>query len=241
MEARLAELTFKDYVSLQKRNEIVNATIEEFVTGLPAPRAQISGQLRAEVDKCFASEDINDIINALTALKDSTNKTLSTWATKTIDTMEQRSPTSVLVALRQLQLAQGWGIADTFRNEYNIASRFMEHGDFVEGVSARLVHKSKDRPNWQPADFNSVPRQEVEQFFRGRTQLDLLNTSNDSNYLEYPHASLGLPREKDILRKAQLAESDRSVVQHFVRDYNGKAGVKEKVEEVLERSRLPKE
>jgi 3-hydroxyisobutyryl-CoA hydrolase len=35
LEARLAELEFKDYDSLKKRYETINSTIEEFCTGLP--------------------------------------------------------------------------------------------------------------------------------------------------------------------------------------------------------------
>ncbi|KAK7726298.1 3-hydroxyisobutyryl-CoA hydrolase [Botryosphaeria dothidea] len=240
LEARLAELTFKDYASLQERHAIINATIEEFVTGLPAPRAQISGQLRAAVDECFKpkNENISAILDALNLLKESSNETLSPWAAKTIDTIQQRSPTSVLVALKQLRVSRNWGIADTFRHEYNIASRFMAHPDFVEGVQARLVRRQKERPNWQPNTFDAVDAKEVDSFFDSKPKLELLQSGEEANYREYPHAWLGLPREAAILAKAQRARSDSEVVQHFVKQYKGKAGVKEKVEEVLERSRM---
>ncbi|EKG16396.1 Crotonase core [Macrophomina phaseolina MS6] len=240
LEARLAELTFKDYASLQERHAIINATIEEFVTGLPAPRAEISGQLRAAVDECFKpeNESIAAILDSLTVLKESSNTTLSPWAAKTIDTMQQRSPTSVLVALQQLRVSRNWGIADTFHHEYNIASRFMAHPDFVEGVQARLVRRQKERPNWEPATFDQVDPKEIDAFFQGRQSLELLENGPEANYKEYPHAWLGLPKENFILQKAQRLGSDREVIQFFVKEYKGKAGVKEKVQEVLERSRL---
>ncbi|EOD44657.1 putative mitochondrial 3-hydroxyisobutyryl- hydrolase protein [Neofusicoccum parvum UCRNP2] len=238
LEARLAELDFKDYLTLQERHAIINATIEEFVTGLPAPKAQISGELRVAVDECFKSDTISEIIDKLSTLKGSNNEQLSKWAAKTIDTIEQRSPTSVLVALKQLRVSKTWGIADTFRHEYNIASRFMEHKDFVEGVTARLVRREKARPNWQPNTFKDVPEQEVDSFFNGKPTLQLLNPGEENNYKQYPHAWLGLPRESVILETAKSMQNDRAVIQHFVREYKGKAGVKEKVEEVLERSRI---
>ncbi|OJD31229.1 3-hydroxyisobutyryl-hydrolase [Diplodia corticola] len=238
LEARLAELTFKDYASLQERHGIINATIEEFVTGLPAPRAHISGQLRIAVDECFKRETIFDIIEALTTLKESKNEQLSTWAAKTINTMEQRSPTSVLVTLKQMRASQRWGISDTFRHEHHIASRFMAHPDFVEGVQARLVRRQKDRPNWQPATFKDVSKSDVDAFFTREPTLELLESDPNANYREYPHAWLGLPRESAILDAARGLPDDRAVVRQFLQEYNGKAGVKEKVEEVLERSRM---
>ncbi|KKY23504.1 putative mitochondrial 3-hydroxyisobutyryl- hydrolase [Diplodia seriata] len=238
LENRLAELTFKDYASLQERHHIINATIEEFVTGLPAPRAEISGMLRIAVDECFKSESISGIIDALTTLKESNNEQLSKWATRIIDTMQQRSPTSVLVALRQMRASRNWGIADTFRHEHNIASRFMAHPDFVEGVQARLVRRQKERPNWQPATFKDVSRDDIDNFFIQKPTLELLDSDPEANYRQYPHAWLGLPRESYILELARRLPDDRAVLQKLVQEYNGKVGVKEKVEEVLERSRM---
>lgn len=217
---------------------IINNTIEEFVTGLPNPRPQISGHLRVAVDECFSQRNIGDIIGSLTTLKESNNEQIKAWATKTIDTMQQRSPTSVLLTLEQMRAGPTWGIADTFRHEHTIASRFMAHPDFVEGVFARLVRRQKERPNWQPASFDEVRPQDVESFFAAPPTLELLDSSPAANYREYPHKWLGLPRESYILQKAQQLPDDRAVVQHFVREYNGKAGVKEKVEEVLERSKI---
>jgi 3-hydroxyisobutyryl-CoA hydrolase len=52
LEARLSELIFKDYASLQERFQIIDHTIEEFVTGLPEdePLALV-GETREAIDR----------------------------------------------------------------------------------------------------------------------------------------------------------------------------------------------
>ena len=47
------------------------------------------------------------------------------WAYRTLKTMRKRSPTSVHVALRQMRASGKWSIADTFRREHAIATKFM--------------------------------------------------------------------------------------------------------------------
>jgi 3-hydroxyisobutyryl-CoA hydrolase len=59
--------------------------------------------------------------------------------------------------------------------------------------------------------------------------------SND-NYRDYPHARFGIPREENIesvVRKGDL--TPKQVVKHFVQQRQGKQGVKEVVQEVVNR------
>ncbi|KAL7265886.1 3-hydroxyisobutyryl-CoA hydrolase [Rhizina undulata] len=52
LEQRLSELTFSDHSSLQERWEIVDSTIEEFVTGLPENEPFVlSGATREAIDR----------------------------------------------------------------------------------------------------------------------------------------------------------------------------------------------
>jgi 3-hydroxyisobutyryl-CoA hydrolase len=44
-----------------------------------------------------------------------------------------------------------------------------------------------------------------------------------------------LPTEEEILRVSGEGRMGEEVVQHFLKEKNGKVGVREKVEEVLER------
>ena len=152
LEARLAELQFKDHDPLHQRLKIINDTIEEFATGLPADKhptdSIIGGDHRVAIDYAFQPlNTIEDILNALQGLAENTGGTAPAavvdWAAKTRATILQRSPTSVQVTIRQLREGKKWNIADTFRKEHLIASRFMEHADFIEGVSSLLINKPK--------------------------------------------------------------------------------------------------
>lgn len=126
---------------------------------------------------------------------------------------------------------------DTFKNEHIIASKFMEHPDFVEGVSARLIRR--EDPKWSIASLDEVSDAEVESFFdtSSAAPLELLSMGTGSAYQDYPHAWIGLPREAEVERVVRDGEvtSRKAVVQHFVNAKNGKMGVKEKVEEILTR------
>ena len=160
------------------------------------------------------------------------------WAKKTRQTILQRSPTSVRVSLRQLREGKKWSIAETFQKEHAIASRFMEHPDFVEGVTALLVDKPKRTPNWSPDTIDKVSEEDVDTFFTHKTDFQLLGTEAGSmgqDYNQYPHAWIGLPHEGEVFVPVKEGKSREEIVKLFEQRTNGKLGVKEKVEEVLNR------
>lgn len=238
LENRLAELTFRDYASLDARFKIINSTIEEFVTGLPHDEPmQLVGEIRKAIDSCFAYDDITKILGALEALQNDSKADVATWAQKTRNTILARSPTSIKVTLKEMQLGKTWAIDDAFRREYHIAAAFMEHHDFVEGVTATLIRKTA--PKWEPATLEEVDWNETDRFFllpEGEERLELLNQGASSSYLKYPHAWIGLPTEEEV--KLVVDEGGRSrnqIVKHFVKSREGKLGVKEKVLEILAR------
>jgi 3-hydroxyisobutyryl-CoA hydrolase len=236
LESRLAELQFPDYMPLNERFKIINATIEEFSTGLPSPTPHISGALRKTIDSVFHADqpDIAAIMTSLqTVAKSSTTpKDIQTWAKKTIETIQTRSPISVSVTLQQMRIGRQWSIAQTFQKEYDIASTFMSHPDFVEGVTARLINRTKKRPKWSPNNLDAVLKRDVDAFFASQdTKLPLIS---QVDYREYPHAWIGLPREEEILREAG-GKTHQDVVEVLLERYEGKQGVREKIAEVLAR------
>jgi 3-hydroxyisobutyryl-CoA hydrolase len=236
LESRLAELQFPDYMPLNERFKIINATIEEFSTGLPSPTPHISGALRKTIDSVFHADQPNiaAIMTSLqTVAKSSTTpKDIQTWAKKTIETIQTRSPISVSVTLQQMRIGRQWSIAQTFQKEYDIASTFMSHPDFVEGVTARLINRTKKRPKWSPNNLDAVLKRDVDAFFASQdTKLPLIS---QVDYREYPHAWIGLPREEEILREAG-GKTHQDVVEVLLERYEGKQGVREKVAEVLGR------
>lgn len=233
LESRLAELRFKDYEPLDKRLEVIDTTIEEFCTGLPHDEPIfLSGELRNAIDRCFSKNTVEDIIAALKAEEGQTKE----WAEKTIATLYQRSPTSVHVTLRQMRLGGNWSIAETFQREHQIASKFMRHPDFTEGVHALLIRKD-GKPQWKPASLDDIKREDkiAEPFFEveGARRLTLLNKTD---YNDYPHQRFSLPREDDVRRAVEEGDkSANAIVEAFVSQRHGKQGVREVVEEVLSR------
>ncbi|KAF2734471.1 ClpP/crotonase [Polyplosphaeria fusca] len=238
LESRLAELQFPDHMNLQGRFKIINSTIEEFSTGLPSDRAALSGEIRNAIDRVFAVDqpNIQVILSSLEQIKTSkkSSEALQAWAARTVDTLHTRSPTAVAVTLQQMRVGREWSIAETFQREYDIASHFMAHPDFVEGVTARLIERKKERPNWQPNTLGQVKSSDVNKFFARKTNLPLINTGSGSDYKEYPHAWIGLPREEEILRTF-AGTTEQEAMSELLERYEGKQGVREKVAEVLER------
>ena len=116
----------------------------------------------------------------------------------------------------------------------------MNHPDFVEGVTARLINKPAREPNWQPKVLEEVSDADVQKFFQlpeGEQQLSLLSEGPDTQYTQYPHQWLALPTEDDIrkfIRSNSSCTSDQ-VINHFLAQSGHKLGVKEKVEEVFTR------
>ncbi|KAF2011222.1 ClpP/crotonase [Aaosphaeria arxii CBS 175.79] len=238
LESRLAELQFQDYLDLSARNRIINDTIEEFSTGLPSERPAISGELRTTIDRVFHHDqpDIHAILTSLEEVKaNGSSQPLRKWAERTIETLHTRSPIAVAVTLQQMRLGQSWSIKQTFQREHDIAAKFMAHPDFVEGVTARLIERKKERPNWQPNTLKDVKQKDVDAFFKQTSELPLLRSGPD--YKQYPHAWIGLPRESEILGEASKKKSNE-VVEFLLEKYGGKQGVREKIAEVLERNGL---
>ncbi|KAJ2992526.1 hypothetical protein NUW58_g2137 [Xylaria curta] len=234
LESRLAELRFKDYDSMEKRLSIIEMTIEEYATGLP-PKEPIlfGGELRRAIDRCFSRDTVADVI---TALKDEQGPTKA-WAEKTLDTLHQRSPTAVHVALKQMRVGRGWSIAETFQREHQIAAKFMPHPDFTEGVSARLLSKGR-LPKWQPASLEDVnPKDKIEApFFRVGEDLPRLELLTTRNFEEYPYQSLGVPTEHDVEEIVREGtKTPQEVLAHFVTKKNGRQGISTIVEEILNR------
>lgn len=249
LEARLGELEFKDSATLQERLKIINSTIEEFTTGLPHDQpiaAPVGGKIRQSIDYVFQpANDIDGVLSALNGLsvmesEDADALLVKEWATKTKETITQRSPTSVCVALQQLRKGRKWSIAETFRREHAMASKFMEHPDFVEGVSSLLIRKPRTTPQWKPSELSKVVDADIDAFFKAEPELELLSTDD---YREYPHAWVGLPREKDVEsfvnEKGNVTHDE--TVEHFVSLTGGKLGAREKVEELLSRKCVEKE
>ena len=71
------------------------------------------------------------------------------FARKLQDMLWTKSPTSLAIALRQMQLGASLVFEDAMRVEFRIVSRICRGRDFYEGVRATIVDKD-NRPVWRP-------------------------------------------------------------------------------------------
>lgn len=232
LEARLAELRFQDDDALPHRLRVINDTLEEFCTGLPYDQPiQLSGEVRRAIDRCFGKNNVGDILAALRDEKGETEE----WAQKQLDTLQKRSPTAVHVALRQMRVAGKWDIAEAFRKEHQIASKFMQHPDFTEGVTALLVRK--ETPRWQPESLDAIPADKsVAKPFFNFDRSASLDLFADRTYSAYPFASLGVPTEKEIEGiVASKAYKPKELLRTVVASRSGRQGIEEVVKEIMAR------
>ncbi|HVQ07906.1 MAG TPA: enoyl-CoA hydratase/isomerase family protein [Allosphingosinicella sp.] len=121
------------------------------------PPARIVGNYAA-IDRCFASDRLEDIIAALEAEG-------SDWAMKELATLRAKSPTACKVSLRLLvESPMQFHFLDEMRLEYGIVVRMFRHPDFIEGVRALLIDKD-NAPRWNPATPEGVTDEMIDRIF----------------------------------------------------------------------------
>jgi 3-hydroxyisobutyryl-CoA hydrolase len=248
LESRLAELRFGDGQAMQERLNIINATIEEFSTGLPYDKPMLlAGALRKAIDRCFKFDTIGDTISALNdergnqaligALKNKNGEptTVGEWAEKTIETIQKRSPTSVHVTLRQMRIGREWSIKTTFQREHQMAAKFMKKHDFTEGVTARLIERRE--PKWQPASLEDIlPEEDISgPYFEVESEPAELELLTKVDYKEYKY-NFGVPAEADVEKMVSHGVwTKRKITEYYLEKTQAKQGVRDVIEEILGR------
>lgn len=117
--------------------------------------------MRDTVSKVFGCSSVADIV---TALQECDQDSCQPWCAKVLKTLQQKSPTSVLVTFEQLRRAQSMSFSDALKMEFNMAWHFMQGHDFYEGVRAALVDKDRN-PQWSPEHIEQVLVGDVDAYF----------------------------------------------------------------------------
>jgi enoyl-CoA hydratase len=110
------------------------------------------------IARCFGAPSVEGIVGSLQAAD-------SDWAREQLKVMATKSPQTMKVAFRQLQL--GGAMKDFAANmamEYRIAARVVQRHDFLEGVRAVIVEKD-NAPKWAPATLESVDQALLDTIF----------------------------------------------------------------------------
>jgi enoyl-CoA hydratase len=118
---------------------------------------------RAAIDRCFAAETVETILEALVR-EAACGGPDSAWAAETRALLLTKSPTSLKVTLRQLIVGRGCDLEQALILEYRLTTHFMAGHDFYEGVRAVVVDKDQT-PHWRPATLAEVSDAEVAGYF----------------------------------------------------------------------------
>ena len=122
----------------------------------PPPDAHLMAH-RDVIDRCFEGEAVADILSKLDADG-------SDFARATAKTMREKSPTSLAIALRQMQAGGSLGMRDAMRTEFRIVSRLCRGHEFLEGIRATIIDKD-GAPRWQPASMEAIRPSDIDGYF----------------------------------------------------------------------------
>jgi enoyl-CoA hydratase len=125
----------------------------------PAPLAA----LRRAIDRCFAADTVEEVLGALDAEAGAGGEWAG-WARETHDTLLTKSPTSLKITLRQLQIGREYGLEAALALEYRLTQHVMAGHDFYEGVRAMLIDKDQI-PRWRPATLAEVDDSVLDAYF----------------------------------------------------------------------------
>jgi enoyl-CoA hydratase len=114
---------------------------------------------RAVIDRCFAGDSVEAILDALES-----EASEPQWAAETRASLLTKSPTSLRITLRQLILGRDMNLEDALRLEYRMTQHVMAAHDFYEGVRAALVDKDQ-KPHWQPSGLAEIGEAATEVYF----------------------------------------------------------------------------
>ena len=116
--------------------------------------------LQPVIDRCFGGETVEAILAAL----DAETGEHAEWAAKQAAAMRQKSPTSLKIALKQMQVGAKTGFEGCMATEYRIVSRILDGVEFFEGVRAVIIDKD-NAPQWRPARLDAVSDADVDAYF----------------------------------------------------------------------------
>ncbi len=111
-----------------------------------------------EIDRCFNNENVENILSALA-------ETETPFSQETYQTLLKKSPTSLKVTLRALELGKTLDFNSAMQHEFQLTKRFLAGHDFIEGIRALLIDKDQ-KPLWRPDNLAAVKLQEVEEYVK---------------------------------------------------------------------------
>lgn len=138
----------------------IDEAIDRFVTD---PGHAALAALQPAIDRCFASDSVEGILDAL-ATEAADTGAHAGWAEETRVSLLAKSPTSLKITLRQLTIGQDYGLDAALALEYRLTQHVMAAHDFYEGIRAVLIDKDQ-KPQWCPATLAEVSNGMIDVYF----------------------------------------------------------------------------
>ncbi|MCM2503788.1 enoyl-CoA hydratase/isomerase family protein [Aureimonas altamirensis] len=116
----------------------VDQTIARFAT---RPGPGLFAEQEAAISRAFRHDGVQDIVEAL-------GNRSTEFARRTLDTLNRRSPRSLLATMELLRRAkQAADLSECLVNEFHAACRCLASPDYHEGVRAAVIDKDRN-PHW---------------------------------------------------------------------------------------------
>lgn len=110
--------------------------------------------------------------NTIEEIIDNLKNNNSDFARKILSIIGTKSPTSLKVALRSLQLGRKNSFEDCMKMEFRMVNKVMNDHDFYEGVRALIIDKD-NKPSWSPKSIEDVDDGFVDEFFHSLSENEL--------------------------------------------------------------------
>ena len=112
------------------------------------------------IDRIFAADSVAGILEGL----DAERGEQMGWAHDIAAEMRKKSPTSLKVAFRQMQIGRSLDLAEALRLEFRLMSNLIASPDYHEGIAARIAGKGRPAV-WTPAKLDMVNDDLIESWF----------------------------------------------------------------------------
>ena len=112
------------------------------------------------IKHCFSAATLAAILANL----EEAGQAGSDFARSAAQAIRSKSPSSLAIALRQMQIGGKLDIDEALRTEFRIVARIARGHDFYEGVRAVIIDKD-NCPRWNPTTIESVESDMIDSYF----------------------------------------------------------------------------
>ncbi|MGO9005854.1 MAG: enoyl-CoA hydratase/isomerase family protein [Beijerinckiaceae bacterium] len=143
-------------VRLVSGQEVAAAIAAE---AIPAPAPTLAAEKHC-IDECFDGQSVAAILGKLAEA----SVAGSPFAAKTRENILAKSPTSVAIALKQMQFGAKLDLAETLRMDLRIVARIAQGHDFYEGVRATMIDRD-NASRWMRETVEAVEPADIDAYF----------------------------------------------------------------------------